>query len=59
MRTTKVSQKLKLFPEDNEQQWAHIKEGNVYTQLTKEGANMINIMDKGQLLRMTAYCTAS
>ncbi|CAO3682204.1 hypothetical protein G6F70_004420 [Rhizopus microsporus] len=59
MRTTKVSQKLKLFPEDNEKQWAHIKEGDVYTQLTKEEANMVNIMDKGQLFRMTAYCTAS
>ncbi|CEG74335.1 hypothetical protein RMATCC62417_09571 [Rhizopus microsporus] len=59
MRTTKVSQKLKLFPEDNEQQWTHIKEGDVYTQLTKEEANMVKVMDKGQLLRMTAYCTAS
>ncbi|KAG1437874.1 hypothetical protein G6F56_012890 [Rhizopus delemar] len=67
MRTTKISQKLKLFPEDNEHPWAdHDEPMDVYTQLAKiphgmarEEAEMLNKMDRSQLSRMTAYCTAS
>ncbi|KAG1394331.1 hypothetical protein G6F58_012144 [Rhizopus delemar] len=67
MRTTKISQKLKLFPEDSEHQWAdHDEPMDVYTQLAKiphgmarEEAEMLNKMDRSQLSRMTAYCTAS
>lgn len=67
MRTTKISQKLKLFPEDSEHQWVdHDEPMDVYTQLAKiphgmarEEAEMLNKMDRSQLSRMTAYCTAS
>ncbi|OAD03370.1 hypothetical protein MUCCIDRAFT_152905 [Mucor lusitanicus CBS 277.49] len=68
MRTTKISQKLKLFPEDNEQ-WnedADQNEADVYTQIAKiphgmarQEAEMLNKMDRSELSRMTAYCTAS
>ncbi|KAK4516045.1 uncharacterized protein ATC70_011006 [Mucor velutinosus] len=68
MRTTKISQKLKLFPEDNDQ-WnedADQNEADVYTQIAKiphgmarQEAEMLNKMDRSELSRMTAYCTAS
>ncbi|CEP11817.1 hypothetical protein [Parasitella parasitica] len=68
MRTTKISQKLKLFPEDNDQ-WDEEHEQNeadVYTQIAKiphgmarQEAEMLNKMDRSELSRMTAYCTAS
>jgi hypothetical protein len=68
MRTTKISQKLKLFPED--QQWLEEEneeqEADVYTQIAKiphgiarQEAEMLNKMDRSELSRMTAYCTAS
>lgn len=68
MRTTKISQKLKLFPED--QQWLdeenEEQEADVYTQIAKiphgmarQEAEMLNKMDRSELSRMTAYCTAS
>lgn len=67
MRTTKISQKLKLFPEDelvlDDQQE---EEQDVYTQIAKiphgmerQEAEMLNKMDRSQLSRMTAYCTSS
>jgi O6-methylguanine-DNA--protein-cysteine methyltransferase len=71
MRTTKISQKLKLFPEDAGQQWFDediVEEGqeqDVYTQIAKiphgmarQEAEMLNKMDRNELSRMTAYCTA-
>lgn len=68
MRTTKISQKLKLFPEDellNEEETT-AEEAGVYTQIAKiphgverEEAEMLNKMDRSELSRMTAYCTAS
>ncbi|CAO0802515.1 unnamed protein product [Mucor circinelloides] len=68
MRTTKISQKLKLFPEDNDQ-WnedTDQNEADVYTQIAKiphgmarQEAEMLNKMDRSELSRMTAYCTAS
>jgi O6-methylguanine-DNA--protein-cysteine methyltransferase len=68
MRTTKISQKLKLFPEDepwfNEETDEH--EADVYNQIAKipygmarQEAEMLNKMDRNELSRMTAYCTAS
>ncbi|KAI7901905.1 uncharacterized protein BX663DRAFT_436610 [Cokeromyces recurvatus] len=68
MRTTKISQKLKLFPED--EPWFNEEneepEADVYTQIAKiphgmarEEAEMLNKMDRSELSRMTAYCTAS
>ncbi|GAA5815240.1 hypothetical protein MFLAVUS_008746 [Mucor flavus] len=66
MRTTKISQKLKLFPED--QPWLEEEEpeADVYTQIAKiphgmarQEAEMLNKMDRSELSRMTAYCTAS
>lgn len=68
MRTTKISQKLKLFPDD--QQWLdqenEEQEADVYTQIAKiphgmarQEAEMLNKMDRSELSRMTAYCTAS
>lgn len=67
MRTTKISQKLKLFPED--QPWLEDEEetqADVYTQIAKiphgmarQEAEMLNKMDRSELSRMTAYCTAS
>ncbi|CAO3632441.1 unnamed protein product [Mucor hiemalis] len=68
MRTTKISQKLKLFPEDR--QWLdeenEEQEADVYTQIAKiphgmarQEAEMLNKMDRSELSRMTAYCTAS
>ncbi|KAI8638902.1 hypothetical protein BD408DRAFT_422269 [Parasitella parasitica] len=68
MRTTKISQKLKLFPEDNDQwdQEHEQNEADVYTQIAKiphgmarQEAEMLNKMDRSELSRMTAYCTAS
>lgn len=67
MRTTKISQKLKLFPEE---QWPdqpeEEEEADVYTQIAKiphgmarQEAEMLNKMDRSELSRMTAYCTAS
>lgn len=72
MRTTKISQKLKLFPED--QPWFDDQDaedvadgvgGDVYTQIAKiphgmarQEAEMLNKMDRSELSRMTAYCTA-
>ncbi|KAF7721938.1 hypothetical protein EC973_003926 [Apophysomyces ossiformis] len=65
-RTTKISQKLKLFPEDNEQAVAIPSDADVYTQLAKlpHGtarleAELISKMDRSELPRVTAYCTAS
>jgi uncharacterized Rmd1/YagE family protein len=67
MRTTKISQKLKLFPEDNDN-WnqEEPEEAEVYNQIAKiphgiarEEAEMLNKMDRSELSRMTAYCTAS
>lgn len=68
MRTTKISQKLKLFPED--EPWFNEdtdeQEADVYTQIAKiphgmarQEAEMLNKMDRSELSRMTAYCTAS
>jgi uncharacterized Rmd1/YagE family protein len=67
MRTTKISQKLKLFPED--EPWFNEEteqEADVYTQIAKiphgmarQEAEMLNKMDRSELSRMTAYCTAS
>ncbi|KAI8996908.1 hypothetical protein BDB01DRAFT_713926 [Pilobolus umbonatus] len=67
MRTTKISQKLKLFPEESEQPWFEDNEEiEVYNQIAKiphgmerEEAEMLNKMDRSELSRMTAYCTAS
>lgn len=67
MRTTKISQKLKLFPEEH---WLdqddQEEEADVYTQIAKiphgkarQEAEMLNKMDRSELSRMTAYCTAS
>ncbi|KAI8881771.1 DUF155-domain-containing protein [Backusella circina FSU 941] len=67
MRTTKISQKLKLFPEDNDN-WDQDEpeQAEVYNQIAKiphgiarEEAEMLNKMDRSELSRMTAYCTAS
>ncbi|KAI8358548.1 hypothetical protein BD560DRAFT_437641 [Blakeslea trispora] len=67
MRTTKISQKLKLFPEDEALLPEEGEEdADVYTQLAKiphgmerQEAEMLNKMDRSELSRMTAYCTAS
>ncbi|KAG0166613.1 hypothetical protein DFQ30_006974 [Apophysomyces sp. BC1015] len=61
-RTTKTSQKLKLFPEDDEQMVPF--ETEIYTQLAhipdgKAEAERLSKIDKNELSRVTAYCTAS
>ncbi|KAI9320399.1 hypothetical protein BX666DRAFT_1907632 [Dichotomocladium elegans] len=64
-RTTKISQKLKLFPEDGEQTFQD-RHAEVYTQLSqiphgdaREEAKHVSRMNKDDLARVTAYCTAS
>lgn len=66
-RTTKISQKLKLFPEDGDRAFAaEDLDADVYTQLSqiphgtaRVEAERLNKMNKDELSRVTAYCTAS
>ncbi|KAI9488673.1 hypothetical protein BDB00DRAFT_772023 [Zychaea mexicana] len=67
-RTTKTSQKLKLFPEDGNQTLLMPEEfdADVYSQLAKiphgsakVEAEKISKMNKDELSRVTAYCTSS
>ncbi|KAI8381120.1 uncharacterized protein BYT42DRAFT_565329 [Radiomyces spectabilis] len=68
-RTTKISQKLKLFPEDDEQNLVlpeDIDDADVYTQLAqiphgsaRIEAERLSKMNRDELSRVTAYCTAS
>lgn len=68
-RTTKTSQKLKLFPEDGDQALGVIPEdleNDVYTQLAqiphgtaRVEAERLSKINKDELDRVTAYCTAT
>lgn len=65
-RTTKISQKLKLFPEDEDQRLPEELNADVYTQLAqiphgdaRTEAEHVSRMNKEDLSRVTAYCTAS
>lgn len=65
-RTTKISQKLKLFPEDEDQRLPEELNADVYTQLAqiphgdaRTEAEHVSRMNKEDLARVTAYCTAS
>ena len=68
-RTTKTSQKLKLFPDEGNQTSLVIPEefdADVYNQLAqiphgtdKVEAEKLSKMNKDELSRVTAYCTSS
>ncbi|CAO3689511.1 unnamed protein product [Rhizopus stolonifer] len=67
-RTTKLSQKLKLFPENDDTRTAeeNMFDPDVYTQLAqiphdsaRLEAERLNSLDRNTLSRVTAYCTAS
>ncbi|KAG0760275.1 hypothetical protein G6F24_008441 [Rhizopus arrhizus] len=67
-RTTKISQKLKLFPENDDTRTVeeNLFDIDVYTQLAqiphdsaRLEAERLNKLDRNDLSRVTAYCTAS
>ncbi|KAG2213855.1 hypothetical protein INT47_001124 [Mucor saturninus] len=67
-RTTKVSQKLKLFPDNDDARTVeeNLFDADVYTQLAqiphgsaRIEAERLNNLDRNELSRATAYCTAS
>lgn len=67
-RTTKTSQKLKLFPEEDEQTLITTDDldASVYDQIAqiphgtaRLEAERLSKIDRGHLPRVTAYCTAS
>ncbi|KAI7865905.1 hypothetical protein BDF14DRAFT_1685778, partial [Spinellus fusiger] len=65
-RTTKISQKLKLFPDDDDKVLPTDTEADVYTQLAqiphgsaRIEAERLSKIDRDELSRVTAYCTAS
>jgi hypothetical protein len=67
-RTTKTSQKLKLFPEEDEQTLITVDDldASVYDQIAqiphgtaRLEAERLSKIDRGHLPRVTAYCTAS
>ncbi|KAI8584718.1 hypothetical protein K450DRAFT_217673 [Umbelopsis ramanniana AG] len=67
-RTTKTSQKLKLFPEEDEQtlMTSEDLDATVYDQIAqiphgfaRLEAERLSKIDRGHLPRVTAYCTAS
>jgi hypothetical protein len=67
-RTTKTSQKLKLFPEEDEQTLIPVDDfdASVYDQIAqiphgtaRLEAERLSKIDRGHLPRVTAYCTAS
>jgi hypothetical protein len=67
-RTTKTSQKLKLFPEEDEQTLITSEDldASVYDQIAqiphgfaRLEAERLSKIDRGHLPRVTAYCTAS
>jgi uncharacterized Rmd1/YagE family protein len=67
-RTTKISQKLKLFPENDDARTVeeNLFDADVYTQLAqiphgsaRIEAERLNKLDRNELSRATAYCTAS
>lgn len=66
-RTTKVSQKLKLFPDNDDARTEeeNLFDADVYTQLAqiphgsaRIEAERLNNLDRNELSRATAYCTA-
>lgn len=66
-RTTKVSQKLKLFPDNDDARTVeeNLFDADVYTQLAqiphgsaRIEAERLNNLDRNELSRATAYCTA-
>lgn len=66
-RTTKVSQKLKLFPDNDDARTVeeNLFDVDVYTQLAqiphgsaRIEAERLNNLDRNELSRATAYCTA-
>jgi uncharacterized Rmd1/YagE family protein len=67
-RTTKISQKLKLFPDNDDARTVeeNLFDVDVYTQLAqiphgsaRIEAERLNKLDRNELSRATAYCTAS
>lgn len=67
-RTTKISQKLKLFPDNDDARTVeeNLFDVDVYTQLAqiphdsaRLEAERLNKLDRNSLSRVTAYCTAS
>lgn len=67
-RTTKISQKLKLFPDNDDARTVeeNLFDADVYTQLAqiphgsaRMEAERLNKLDRNELSRATAYCTAS
>ncbi|KAK4513594.1 uncharacterized protein ATC70_005598 [Mucor velutinosus] len=67
-RTTKISQKLKLFPDNDDARTVeeNLFDADVYTQLAqiphnsaRVEAERLNKLDRNELSRATAYCTAS
>lgn len=67
-RTTKISQKLKLFPDNDDARTVeeNLFDADVYTQLAqiphgsaRIEAERLNKLDRNELSRATAYCTAS
>lgn len=67
-RTTKISQKLKLFPDNDDARTVeeNLFDADVYTQLAqiphgsaRIEAERLNNLDRNELSRATAYCTAS
>ncbi|CEP15832.1 hypothetical protein [Parasitella parasitica] len=67
-RTTKISQKLKLFPDNDDARTVeeNLFDAEVYTQLAqiphnsaRVEAERLNKLDRNELSRATAYCTAS
>lgn len=67
-RTTKISQKLKLFPDNDDARTVEESffDADVYTQLAqiphnsaRVEAERLNKLDRNELSRATAYCTAS
>ncbi|KAG2214117.1 hypothetical protein INT46_001851 [Mucor plumbeus] len=67
-RTTKISQKLKLFPDNDDTRTVEESffDADVYTQLAqipynsaRVEAERLNKLDRSELSRATAYCTAS
>ncbi|CAO0793415.1 unnamed protein product [Mucor circinelloides] len=67
-RTTKMSQKLKLFPDNDDARTVeeNFFDADVYTQLAqiphnsaRVEAERLNKLDRNELSRATAYCTAS
>lgn len=66
-RTTKISQKLKLFPDNDDARTLdeNLFDADVYTQLAqiphgsaRIEAERLNKIDRNELSRATAYCTA-